>query len=79
VLLLDLMSGSTWHWYGLFIMVRPFAGDQVMAGRWTTVFHELGDRHSIGEAHAITVEAEDTISQINCVLTGEQLIAQVRD
>ncbi len=42
-----------------------------MAGRWRAVLHELSDRRSIGEAHAITVQPEDTISQINCVLTGD--------
>jgi hypothetical protein len=53
------------------VMVRPFAGDPVMAERWTTVFQELSIRRNNAEGHAITVQREGTISHINCVLTGD--------
>ena len=60
------------------VTVKPFAGDPMMAQRWTAVFQDITDRRAVGEVEAIKdqVQAGSTTSLIDCVLTGDVAVQE---
>lgn len=48
------------------ITVKPFIGDQMMAGRWTTVFQNLADRR----VESPKAQPSRAVSPTECILMG---------